>query len=98
MQKAEMGGWRGLIMGRCGLGLRLPIRGSGLPAHWSIYTRQDLTGDAGYFRRLVLQEQIAGFVVGLPVHLDGRESQKSIEARAVRPVAAGNHRRERGVF
>ena len=31
--------------------------------------------------RLVTQQQIAGFVVGLPVHLDGRESQKSIEAR-----------------
>ncbi len=45
------------------------------------YTRRDATQDAERFRRLVDDEQIAQFVVGLPVHLDGRESQKSIEAR-----------------
>jgi putative Holliday junction resolvase len=31
--------------------------------------------------RLVEEEGVALFVVGLPVHLDGRESAKSIEAR-----------------
>jgi len=45
------------------------------------YTRRGEAADAEFFRRLVPQEQIAGFVVGLPVHLDGRESQKSQEAR-----------------
>lgn len=31
--------------------------------------------------RLAEEEGITLFVVGLPVHLDGRESQKSLEAR-----------------
>ena len=31
--------------------------------------------------RLVEEEDIKLFVVGLPIHLDGRESQKSLEAR-----------------
>ena len=37
--------------------------------------------DAKYFQRLAKEERIALWVVGLPVHLDGRESQKSQEAR-----------------
>jgi putative holliday junction resolvase len=45
------------------------------------YNRRSLDADADYFRRLTVQEQIAGFVVGLPVHGNGRESQKSAEAR-----------------
>ncbi len=45
------------------------------------YTRRGEEADAEYFRKLVVAERIVGFVVGLPVHLDGRESQKSTEAR-----------------
>jgi putative holliday junction resolvase len=45
------------------------------------YTRRGEVADAEYFRKLLAREQITGFVVGLPVHLDGRESQKSAEAR-----------------
>lgn len=46
------------------------------------YTRRDAERDAEHFRRLAAEEKIALFVVGLPVHLDGHESQKSLEARA----------------
>ena len=45
------------------------------------YTRRSQTADADYFRHIAEREQILRFVVGLPVHLDGRESQKSFEAR-----------------
>ena len=45
------------------------------------YTRRGEKADAEYFRKLVADERIAEFVVGLPVHLDGRESEKSAEAR-----------------
>lgn len=38
-------------------------------------------GDAGYFVDLAKQEAIDGFVVGLPIHCDGGESEKSQEAR-----------------
>lgn len=37
--------------------------------------------DGEYFRSLAKNERIAGFVVGLPIHCDGGESQKSQEAR-----------------
>jgi putative Holliday junction resolvase len=45
------------------------------------YTRRSEAADAEYFKRLANDEHLSKFVVGLPVHLDGRESQKSQEAR-----------------
>jgi putative Holliday junction resolvase len=33
--------------------------------------------DAAFFRDLVQREQIAGIVIGMPLHLSGRESGKS---------------------
>ncbi|HEX3998688.1 MAG TPA: Holliday junction resolvase RuvX [Pirellulales bacterium] len=45
------------------------------------YTRRDTAADAEWFRKLAVEERIVRFVVGLPLHLDGRESQKSIEAQ-----------------
>ena len=45
------------------------------------YTRVNLTQDARYLKRVIQEERIVQLVVGLPIHLDGRESQKSIEAR-----------------
>ena len=45
------------------------------------YTRRSELADAQHFKRLVQEERFSKFVVGLPVHLDGRESQKSQEAR-----------------
>jgi putative Holliday junction resolvase len=45
------------------------------------YNRRSEALDADYFRRLAKEERLAKFVVGLPVHLSGDESQKSAEAR-----------------
>lgn len=45
------------------------------------YTRRGETADAAYFHRLVDEEGVVGFVVGLPLHMSGDESQKSAEAR-----------------
>jgi len=45
------------------------------------YTRQGPDKDAAWIKRLAAAERIAGFVVGLPVHGSGDESQKSQEAR-----------------
>lgn len=45
------------------------------------YTRRGLAADAAWIKRLAVEERIAGFVVGLPVHGSGEESQKSHEAR-----------------
>ena len=45
------------------------------------YNRRNQKKDAEFFQQLVEEERLVGFVVGLPVHLSGDESQKSIEAR-----------------
>lgn len=45
------------------------------------YTRRSPALDAAWFSELANAEQIAGFVVGLPVHASGDESGKSREAR-----------------
>jgi putative Holliday junction resolvase len=45
------------------------------------YTRRGKDQDARRFQRLVAEERVSQFVVGLPVYLDGNESPKSIEAR-----------------
>jgi putative holliday junction resolvase len=45
------------------------------------YYRRTPALDAAYFQKLAKQELINRFVVGLPVHLSGEESQKSYEAR-----------------
>jgi putative Holliday junction resolvase len=45
------------------------------------YTRRGTAADAQWIKRLVTDERIAGFVVGLPVFGSGDESPKSREAR-----------------
>lgn len=46
------------------------------------YNRRNERLDASYFLNLAKQEQLVGWVVGLPIHCDGKESQKSGEVRA----------------
>jgi putative Holliday junction resolvase len=42
-------------------------------------TTGDADADATFFRRLVADESIVGFVIGLPVHADGSDSKMSVE-------------------
>lgn len=46
------------------------------------YDRRTESLDGLYFESLVKEESLVGFVVGLPLHLSGDESEKSLEARA----------------
>lgn len=64
---------------RVGIAISDPERKIASP--YENYTRRGEREDARRFRRLVEEETIRLFVVGLPVHLDGRESKKSLEAR-----------------
>jgi putative Holliday junction resolvase len=65
---------------RVGLAVSDPDRKFAFPLE--VRERRGRDEDAAYFRALVEREEIGSVVVGLPVHLDGRESQKSAEARA----------------
>ena len=46
-----------------------------------VYIVRDAKRDSAYFAETTKLERIAAFVVGLPIHCDGGESQKSIESR-----------------
>jgi putative Holliday junction resolvase len=65
---------------RVGLAITDPERKIAFPL--ATHERRDPARDAAYFRQLVEQEQVGQLVVGLPVHLSGREGQKAGEARA----------------
>ena len=64
---------------RIGVAVSDPDRTMASPLE--IYARRSAALDAKYFQQLAKEERIVLWVVGLPVHLDGRESQKSQEAR-----------------
>lgn len=50
----------------------------------SPFAMHEPTGDdeaeAAFYRRLVRDEELVGFVVGLPIHADGSDSKMSVEA------------------
>jgi putative holliday junction resolvase len=64
---------------RIGLAVSDPERRLASPL--AVYERRGREHDAEYFRALVTAEEIGALIVGLPVHLDGREGQKAAEAR-----------------
>jgi putative pre-16S rRNA nuclease len=64
---------------RIGLAISDPDRRIASPL--ATYERQSVAADSVYFARLVFEEDVGRLVIGLPVHLDGREGQKALEAR-----------------
>jgi putative Holliday junction resolvase len=64
---------------RIGLALSDPERKIASPLE--VYTRRNLALDTRFFQLLAKEERIVLWVVGLPIHLDGRKSPKSKEAR-----------------
>ncbi len=71
----------GIDFGTVRIGIAISDANRSIASPYENYTRRGEAGDRARFLRLVEEEQIVRFVVGLPVHLDGRESGKSIEAR-----------------
>lgn len=65
---------------RIGLAVSDPDRTIASPL--ATYTRRSREQDGRYFQDVVREESIQEIVVGLPMHLDGREGQKAGEARA----------------
>jgi putative Holliday junction resolvase len=79
---AERGRVAGVDYGTVRLGIALSDPGRTIASPYENYTRRGPEQDAARFRKLVEEEAVGLFVVGLPIHLDGGESQKSTEARA----------------
>ena len=71
----------GIDFGTVRIGIALAEERVGIATPLATYLRAGEQTDARYFRGLVESQQIDRFVVGLPVHLDGGESQNSSQAR-----------------
>src|SRR5206468_8349429 len=71
----------GIDYGTVRIGIALADTELGIAGPFENYTRRSVALDGEYFKRLAKEERIGRFVVGLPVHLHGGESQKSSEAR-----------------
>lgn len=71
----------GIDFGTVRIGIALSDPGRSIASPYENYTRRNAQLDAQRFSRLVAEEDVTLLVVGLPLHLDGAESQKSIEAR-----------------
>lgn len=72
----------GIDYGVVRIGIALCDRRRTLASPHENYTRCGPQADAARFRRLAAEEEVTRFVVGLPVHTDGREGRKAAEARA----------------
>ncbi|HOM16923.1 MAG TPA: Holliday junction resolvase RuvX [Thermoguttaceae bacterium] len=71
----------GIDFGRVRIGVALSDPGRRLASPYQTYTRRTPQEDAEWFRRLVTEQEVRLFVVGLPVHTDGGESELSRSAR-----------------
>jgi putative Holliday junction resolvase len=71
----------GVDFGTVRIGLAVSDRDRRIASPLATYTRRGKDQDARFFTKLVEDEEICQIVVGLPVHLSGREGQKANEAR-----------------
>ena len=72
----------GIDYGTVRIGIATADLAVGIAGPYETYARRSERLDGEYFQRLAKEERIGRFVVGLPVHTSGHESQKSSEARA----------------
>ncbi len=79
-QVPRTGRLAGVDFGTVRIGLAISDPSQKIASPLEIYQRRNERLDAQYFQRLVAQQQIAGFVVGLPLHLSGDASPSSIAA------------------
>ena len=63
------------------LGFAVCDSGQQFSSPFENYTRRSIDEDARHICRIVDEEQIRWLLVGLPIHLDGRENAKSQESR-----------------
>lgn len=77
----SLGRIAGIDYGTVRIGIAVSDASGSIASPFENYNRRNEPLDRQYFEVLVREERIVRFVVGLPVHLDGRESAKSIEAR-----------------
>lgn len=87
------GGTKGVLLGvdygAVRVGLAVSDQDRIIASPLETYTRRSQELDADRYRRIATDCGAVGIVVGLPLHADGRESAKSLEARAFGSWLAG---------
>ena len=78
----EQGRIAGIDFGTVRVGIAICDESQMIASPLETYNRRTEADDAKYFERLVDDHSIVGFAVGLPLHMSGDESQKSLEARS----------------
>lgn len=71
----------GIDFGTKRIGIAITDKDQLIASPYENYDVQNPEKDADRFRAFVKSEDVVLFVVGLPVHMSGNESQKSLEAR-----------------
>ena len=69
----------GIDYGTVRIGIAISDSDRILASPYETYTRKTRDRDTEYFRRLVYEERITRFVLGLPLHLSGDLSEKAKE-------------------
>jgi putative Holliday junction resolvase len=72
----------GIDYGAKRIGLAVSDADRKIASPLATYERAGRDADARYFQQVIEKEEIGQLVVGLPIHLSGEESAKSVEARA----------------
>lgn len=80
-QASSPGRVAGIDYGTVRIGIAVSDARRSIASPYENYARRGAQADARRFQQLVAEEQVVLFVVGLPVHTSGHESQKSLEAR-----------------
>lgn len=78
---ARPGRVAGIDYGTVRIGIAISDVERRLASPYENYTRRDKQADGKRFQRLVAEEEVVLFVVGLPLYPSGDESPKSLEAR-----------------
>jgi putative Holliday junction resolvase len=81
MDQNTHGRLAGIDYGTVRIGIAVTDFEQRLASPYENYTRRGEAADARHFRQLASEERIERFIVGLPVHISGDESAKSLEAR-----------------
>jgi putative Holliday junction resolvase len=71
----------GIDYGTVRIGLAVSDQDRKIAFPLATYARRDRDADAAYFCRIIVEEEIGSLVIGLPVHLSGREGQRAEETR-----------------
>jgi putative holliday junction resolvase len=77
----ENGRLAGVDYGSVRIGIALCDPSRTWTSPYATYQRKNEQEDRKYFQALSEKEGVVGWIIGLPLHLDGQESQKSKEVR-----------------